>query len=446
MTGMAYMALALPFLWLLKGKRRPKWGWGWYLAFTGNGAVLLFLAVVGGSARGWAPLLWSALGGALALVHLLLGRWAGTWFLFLFWFTVTYFRFWAWLDLPDTHPIHLYAPALLTWLLGATLPWWKRRGKRSWMLATLPLALFAAFIGFVLPLTDDVLPAWWRSGSLLLTGLAFLYWAVLGEMPFWAVFTVLYTYVAHGLLLEGTFLEDFWPATFVGYPVLYLVVEQALATRNKGRLRGWMWALRFLSWATIFAFTPALLTVDHFSAPLTLFLWTLIVAAYVVTLASPWPALPAALLFLISAGKTLDILNAPHLILWMSTLVGLLALALYLLFMRFQRHGFARAWALLGQMGMYFLSYVAWLDREMPFGYFTALFLQALAALALGAFLKEGAWLWPAIVALVVTVATAVIAQLGGTGVLLVVCGTGFVLLLAGLFFLYRRTRRTIRR
>ncbi len=443
MVGLTYMALALPFLRLLKGKRRRPWGWGWYLAFLGNGAFLLFLTVVGGSTGEITPLLWSALGSLLALAHLLVGQWAGTWFLFLFWVMVTYTRFWMWLNLPDFHPLNLYAPVLLTWLMGVTVPLWKRRGKRSWMLATLPLALVAAFAVLVIALSSgDLFAGVLRSSALLMTGLMFLYWAVGGDMPFWTGLTVLFTYVAQGLLLDEWGLGNYWPLFFAGYPVLFLGVEQILATRNKARFTRWRWALRALAWGTILLFFLPALAVDNFSAPLSLFVFALVMAAYIVSLSTPWPGLPAALLFFLSAGKALDLLQVPHLVLWLSTFMGLLALTLYLLFRHFQKPGFAQTWALLGQLGMYFLSYVAWLDRDLTFGYFIVLFLQALVALVLGILLKDGIWLWPAIAGLVITVATAVIHQLGGIGVLLVVCGTGLLLLSGGLLFLYRRQKR----
>ena len=326
-------------------------------------------------------------------------------------------------------------------LTGLWPPVWRYRHRPTWMWATLvptlALVVVVALMGLNIPIHA------WVARSVVFTGLTalFLFWAFLLQQPFWALGSLLFILLSHASLLTPTPLWDYWPATYLPYPFLFLALDYLLAPRPDDLSQSWRWSLRIGAWSMMFVLAWPALGVDNNSTALVLFLWALVYIHYALSLANPWPSLLGAVLIFLATAHALSLREVVHASWWISGVLGGLALLLFALFRRYGHAGWATVWALLGQAGMYTAAFLTWLMDDLPPADFQFLFSEAVLGLLLGMTLGSGIWVWPGVVVMSLSVAIAVIASMGETGVLLVVCGTGLILLGIGLYALYRRTR-----
>ncbi len=436
--GLAYALLGLMLLSFPHRWRKSALYW----ALMSSGWVLILLGGIPSRDMGWTWQGWVAASTGLLIysLHTLVRDHAALWVMSLLLFMYSYVLFLDFTRLGATLYPALRALPLIA-LTGLWPPVWRYRRRPTWMWATLiptlALILLVTFMGLIIP-TDA-----WVARTVVFTVLAipFVIWAFLLQQPYWILGSLVFILLSHASLLMPTPLWDYWPATYLPYPFLLLALDHLLAPHSDSLSQSWRWSWRIGAWGMMFFLAWPALGVENNSTAWVLFLWAMVYIHYALSLANPWPSLPGAVLIFLATAHILSLREVVHASWWMSGVLGGLGLFLFAIFRRYGRAGWAAVWALLGQTGMYTTAFVTWLMDDFPPADFQFLFSEAVLGLLLGMTLGSGIWVWPGVVVMSLSVAIAVIATMGGTGVLLVVCGTGLILLGIGLYALYRRTR-----
>ncbi len=329
----------------------------------------------------------------------------------------------------------------LALVLGGLPPLWRRLNRASWAWGTLVVHGFVFMVAVGMLLNT---PARW---TVVLAWLAFTFlfwaWSWLWPSAWWFLPGVVTLFIGQGFALALLDLGPLWPLTYLPYPLAFLAVEYGLRTMSPtpGR-EAWRQALLWSLWGTLlFLGTLAFILAEHPATVVLLSVWALVAGYTIWAVRSPWPGVLTAWLFLLTVAMLMRVGDVASWPVWMSLTFGMAAVFLYVLFRRFQRWGWHIVWALLGQGAMYALALGYWLSREWDFLGFLLFFGEGLAALLLGVALRSGSWLWPGLTALLLGVSVLLLVNLGGIGVLLVLCLTGMLLLGGGLLWLYRRSQ-----
>ncbi len=437
--GLAYALLALPLAHLPERWQRPVFPWALLL----SGWILILAGGIPDETSGWTWQAWVLVATGLMIynLHTVLREHVVLWLLSLLLFMDTYFLFLDFTNIGASLHGALRTLPLVA-MVGIWPPVWRYRNKPHWIWATILPEIF--LIIAVTFMTLDIPPSSWlpRTAIFSFFALLFFLWALLLHQPFWALGTILYALLAHASMLRPTELWEYWPATYLPYPFLLLALDQLLAPRTDTLAQRWRLTLRTGAWGMMFLLAWPALGVENGSTALTLFLWALVYIHYTLSIAIPWPSLPAALLILLAVAHSLSLRDSPHPAWWISGTLGGLAILLFAIFRRYGQPLLGNLWALLGQLGMYGTAFINWLAHNGQGEDFLFLFGETVTGLLLGLLVRNSVWIWPAIGVMLLSVSVAVIISMGSLGALIVVCGTGLLLIFGGLFFLYRRTRK----
>ncbi|HEY57206.1 MAG TPA: hypothetical protein G4O04_01455 [Anaerolineae bacterium] len=359
-----------------------------------------------------------------------------------------YFSLWLLLPPPwATIPIQ-GRMALELALLGGGLAWAQRTQRRlTWRVPLgVAVGLLAAGLTIALPFgaTIDLPAEWsvsWATASGLYLFLALLAWG-LGAVfvhPLGDALALVYgeAAVASGLAALEGYRSPFWPLSLLGLPLGGYLLAWNLAPRNIRRAR-WLEGVALLIASVVGLTFPwaqngwAVLALTGVAA-----LWSLTAYRH----RNPFAAFPAGLALWGAYAVSLFLFTVRQPQFYTMAAAGLV-LVLYHLFHHARRGVIAFFLGLGAQLILFTTTYIQLVSQpERAGAYFTLLFLQALAVLGYGFWVRTRLFLWGPALAIALTVATMVLSRWGGVGVLLLICLTGTGLLTGGLLFLWKRNR-----